>query len=144
MNAQLIDVETGGHLWAKRFETDRRNLAEAENEITGCVTRTLNLELVEAGGRRIERETLLAPVYGWFNQGFETADLKEAKNLVDEFAWLLGQRGWGAAVKIPANLGEAYFTCRNNRAGCPSRCRSPSLRRPGGPRNRGRYCTHQR
>ena len=58
---------------------------------------------------------------------------------MDEFAWLLGQRGWGAAVKIPANLGEAYFTCRNNRAGCPSRCRSPSLRRPGGPRNRGRY-----
>ena len=37
MNAQLIDVETGGHLWAERFETDRRNLAEAENGITGCV-----------------------------------------------------------------------------------------------------------
>ena len=37
MNAPLIDVETGGHLRAERFETDRRNLAEAENEITGCV-----------------------------------------------------------------------------------------------------------
>ena len=37
MNAQLIDVETGGHLRAERFETDRRNLAEAENGITGCV-----------------------------------------------------------------------------------------------------------
>jgi predicted ATPase len=27
---------------------------------------------------------LLAPVYGWFAEGFETADLKEAKALLDE------------------------------------------------------------
>ena len=40
MNAPLIDVETGGHLRAERFETDRRNLAEAENEIPGCVNWT--------------------------------------------------------------------------------------------------------
>ena len=35
-------------------------------------------------------------------------------------------------------------TCRNNRAGCRPRCRSPSLRWPGGPRSRVRYCTHRR
>jgi len=29
---------------------------------------------------------LLAPVYGWFTEGFETADLKEAKALLDELA----------------------------------------------------------
>jgi TolB-like protein/Flp pilus assembly protein TadD len=56
MNVQLIDAETGGHLWAERFETDRRNLAEAEDEITGRLARTLNLELVEDVGRRIEQE----------------------------------------------------------------------------------------
>jgi hypothetical protein len=27
---------------------------------------------------------LLAPVYGWFTEGFETLDLKEAKALLDE------------------------------------------------------------
>ncbi len=27
---------------------------------------------------------LLAPVYGWFTEGFDTADLKEAKALLDE------------------------------------------------------------
>jgi hypothetical protein len=26
----------------------------------------------------------LAPVYGWFTEGFDTADLKEAKALLDE------------------------------------------------------------
>jgi predicted ATPase len=29
---------------------------------------------------------LLAPVYGWFTDGFETRDLKEAKALLDELA----------------------------------------------------------
>jgi predicted ATPase len=34
--------------------------------------------------RRAEAHDLLAPVYGWFTEGFETADLKEAKALLDE------------------------------------------------------------
>ena len=29
---------------------------------------------------------LLAPIYGWFTEGFDTADLKEAKALLDELA----------------------------------------------------------
>jgi predicted ATPase len=37
-------------------------------------------------GRRVEARDLLAPVYGWFNEGFDTADLKEAKALIDELA----------------------------------------------------------
>ena len=35
-------------------------------------------------GRRTEARGLLAPVYGWFTEGFTTADLKEAKALLDE------------------------------------------------------------
>jgi hypothetical protein len=34
---------------------------------------------------RIARD-LLAPVYGWFTEGFDTADLKEAKALLDQLA----------------------------------------------------------
>jgi class 3 adenylate cyclase/predicted ATPase len=37
-------------------------------------------------GRRTEARDLLAPVYGWFTEGFDTADLKEAKALLDELA----------------------------------------------------------
>ena len=35
-------------------------------------------------GKRDEARDLLAPVYGWFTEGFDTADLKEAKALLDE------------------------------------------------------------
>ena len=35
-------------------------------------------------GCRAEALDLLAPVYGWFTEGFDTADLKEAKALLDE------------------------------------------------------------
>ncbi|MBV8357035.1 MAG: hypothetical protein JO189_03735 [Deltaproteobacteria bacterium] len=35
-------------------------------------------------GRRAEARDLLAPVYGWFTEGFDTADLKDAKALLDE------------------------------------------------------------
>jgi predicted ATPase len=35
-------------------------------------------------GRRAEARELLAPVYGWFTEGFDTADLKNAKALLDQ------------------------------------------------------------
>jgi predicted ATPase len=34
-------------------------------------------------GKRDEAHELLAPIYGWFTEGFDTADLKEAKALLD-------------------------------------------------------------
>jgi predicted ATPase len=37
-------------------------------------------------GKREEARELLAPVYGWFTEGFDTLDLKEAKALLDELA----------------------------------------------------------
>ena len=37
-------------------------------------------------GRRVEARELLVPVYGWFTEGFDTVDLKEAKKLLHELA----------------------------------------------------------
>ena len=37
-------------------------------------------------GRHAEARDLLAPIYGWFTEGFDTPDLKEAKALLDELA----------------------------------------------------------
>jgi predicted ATPase len=37
-------------------------------------------------GRRAEARDLLTPVYGWFTEGFDTVDLKDAKALFDELA----------------------------------------------------------
>jgi tetratricopeptide (TPR) repeat protein len=56
VNVQLIDAESGSHIWADRFDTDRANLAKAQSEITSRLARTLKLELLEAVGRRIEQD----------------------------------------------------------------------------------------
>ena len=37
-------------------------------------------------GMRSEAHALVAPLYEWFSEGFETLDLKEAKALLDEIA----------------------------------------------------------
>jgi predicted ATPase len=37
-------------------------------------------------GKRIEARDLLAPIYNWFTEGFDTLDLKQAKALLDELA----------------------------------------------------------
>ena len=37
-------------------------------------------------GKRQEAYDLLAPIYGWFTEGFDTADLQEAKALLDKLA----------------------------------------------------------
>ena len=61
VNVQLIDAETGAHVWADRFDTDRSNLAEAQDEIIGRLARSLNFELVRAAGRRIDEEKAADP-----------------------------------------------------------------------------------
>ena len=35
-------------------------------------------------GKQAEARELLAPIYGWFTEGFDTADLQEAKALLED------------------------------------------------------------
>jgi predicted ATPase len=37
-------------------------------------------------GKQAEAQALLAPVYDWFTEGFDTADLQEAQALLEELA----------------------------------------------------------
>jgi predicted ATPase len=47
-------------------------------------TATSYARLMRDQGRAREAYALLAPIYGWFTEGFDTFDLKEAKTLLDE------------------------------------------------------------
>jgi predicted ATPase len=40
--------------------------------------------LLAARGRRDEARAMLADIYSWFTEGFDTADLKDDKSLLDE------------------------------------------------------------
>src|SRR5262249_49450930 len=42
--------------------------------------------LWQSQGKRQEAHDLLEPIYNWFTEGFDTADLKDAKRLLDELA----------------------------------------------------------
>jgi hypothetical protein len=46
-------------------------------------------------GRRAEAYDLLTPIYGWFTEGFDTADLQEARWLLEQLSGERGQVGTG-------------------------------------------------
>jgi predicted ATPase len=62
--ALSIAEEQGAKLWELRAATSLARLRRDQ-------------------GRHAEARDLLAPVYGWFTEGFDTPDLKEAKALLD-------------------------------------------------------------
>src|SRR5262249_18622496 len=57
----------------------------AEQGEAGALRGEMSMARLWGGqGRRGEAPDLLAPLHGWFTEGFETRDLKEAKVLLDE------------------------------------------------------------
>jgi hypothetical protein len=50
------------------------------------IIESTNERIWEDQGKREEAHELLAPVYGWFTEGFDMRDLKEAKALLDELS----------------------------------------------------------
>jgi TolB-like protein/DNA-binding winged helix-turn-helix (wHTH) protein len=55
VNAQLIDAETGRHLWAERFEKPIADLFEMQDEIVSRLANALDAQLIVAEARRAER-----------------------------------------------------------------------------------------
>ena len=43
-------------------------------------------QLWKEQGKKTEARQMLAEIYGWFTEGFDTTDLKEAKALLDELS----------------------------------------------------------
>jgi adenylate cyclase len=61
VNAQLVDAETGAHLWAERFDRDSGDLFALQNEITARIARALQsqLAIAEAARRPTDRPDAL-------------------------------------------------------------------------------------
>jgi len=57
VNVQLIDAETGNHLWAERFEKPVADLFEMQDEIVSRLANTLDAQLIEVEARRAGRST---------------------------------------------------------------------------------------
>jgi len=88
VNVQLIEAETGAHLWADRFDVLRAKLAETQDEIIGRLARSLNLQLVADVSRRIDQERAADPSVldlvmrgwsWWYRPPFSAANMKQAQ-----------------------------------------------------------------
>ena len=75
VNVQLIDAETGNHLWAERFDKPLADLFDMQDEIVARLANALNAQLVAAEARRAERAPnpdsmdLYFQGLAWLNKG---------------------------------------------------------------------------
>jgi predicted ATPase len=104
--AKALAARNDEHMWESELDRNHGELLKVAGapvpDIEACFARAVattvqqgakSVELRAATslarlwtdqGRRAEAHDLLAPVYGWFTEGFDTADLKDAKVLLDE------------------------------------------------------------
>jgi TolB-like protein len=89
VNVQLIDAETGVHLWAERFDKPVADLFDMQEEIVARLANSLNAQLIAAEAKRSERAPspdsmdLYFQGMGWLNRGAGRENLTEARNLFE-------------------------------------------------------------
>jgi TolB-like protein/class 3 adenylate cyclase len=89
VNVQLIDAETGNHLWAERFDKPLADLFDMQDEIVARLANALNTELVAAEARRAEQAPnpdsmdLYFQGLAWFNKGRTPHTLAQAHSFFD-------------------------------------------------------------
>ena len=61
MNAQLVDAESGTHLWADQFDATHADQLQTQDDIVARLTRAMHLELPEAEIARVKRASVAKP-----------------------------------------------------------------------------------
>jgi TolB-like protein/class 3 adenylate cyclase/Tfp pilus assembly protein PilF len=89
VNVQLIDAESGSHLWAERFDKPLADLFDMQDEIVARLAGALNVQLIAAEARRVEKATnsdamdLYFEGMAWFNRGLTRDNLAQARICFD-------------------------------------------------------------
>ena len=89
VNVQLIDAETGSHLWAERFDKPLADLVDMQDEIVARLAGALNTELVAAEARRAEQAPspdsmdLYFQGLACFNKGITPDNIAQAQSFFD-------------------------------------------------------------
>jgi tetratricopeptide (TPR) repeat protein len=92
VNAQLIDAESGAHLWAERFDKPRADLFDMQDEITSRLARAMDIQLMIAETQRLKREMpteldsvgLALRAWAVFFQKVSVAGAREARGIFEE------------------------------------------------------------
>jgi TolB-like protein/class 3 adenylate cyclase len=90
VNVQLIDAETGNHLWAERFDKPLADLFDMQDEILARLANALDAQLISAEARRSEQSQnpdsrdLYFQGLAWLNKGRTAPDcLAQARGFFD-------------------------------------------------------------
>jgi TolB-like protein len=84
VNVQLIDAETGNHLWAERFDKSLTDLFDMQDEIVARLATALNDQLAAAEARRSEKAStpdsmdLYFQGMAWINKGHAPENVAQA------------------------------------------------------------------
>ena len=89
VNVQLIDAESGNHLWAERFDKPLADLFDMQDEIVARLANALNAQLVAAEARRAEQAPnpnsmdLYFQGMAWLNKGPTPDNIAQARSFFD-------------------------------------------------------------
>jgi TolB-like protein/class 3 adenylate cyclase len=89
VNVQLIDAESGHHLWAERFDKPLADIFDMQDEIVARLAGTLNAQLVAAEARRAEQAPspdsmdLYFQGLAWLNRGRTPDNVAKARAFCD-------------------------------------------------------------
>jgi TolB-like protein/tetratricopeptide (TPR) repeat protein len=89
VNVQLIEAETGAHLWAERFDKPVTDLFDMQDEIVARLANRLGVELVSAEARRSEKAQnpdsldLFLQGLAWHNRGPTSENLSQARRFFE-------------------------------------------------------------
>src|SRR5262249_25695396 len=129
VNVQLVDAETGAHLWADRFDKSVADLLDIQDEIVSRIANTLSNQLIEMEARRAKRT--LHPVamdlyfqgMAWANKGPTPKYLAQARGFFERAPWYsipkMSRRWSVSRVSIRVVLAPIWLTTAE-----------PALRRP--------------
>jgi TolB-like protein/class 3 adenylate cyclase/Flp pilus assembly protein TadD len=89
VNVQLIDAESGNHLWAERFDKPLADLFDMQDEIVARLANALNAQLTAAEARRAEQAPnpdsmdLYFQGLAWLNKGLTPDNVAQARRFYD-------------------------------------------------------------
>jgi TolB-like protein/class 3 adenylate cyclase/cytochrome c-type biogenesis protein CcmH/NrfG len=118
VNVQLIDAETGNHLWAERFDKPVADLFDMQDEIVSRLANTLDAQLIAAEARRAERSPhldvmdLVFQGSSWYYKGLTPDCMARARGFYEK-ALALDPENVEAMVglaRVDAMTGSALMT----------------------------------
>jgi TolB-like protein/class 3 adenylate cyclase len=118
VNVQLIDAETGNHLWAERFDKPLGDLFDMQDEIIARLANQLGTELIAAEARRAQEAPnpdsvdLYFQGLATFNQGITLANMEQARGFFGR-SLALDPNNIDALLgvgRVDANVGASFLS----------------------------------